>query len=109
MRYVVVLFGIIYLIIKDKKAMHMLQQNLYNENNRYVKWMKKNSKESIFCYDYINVFLLLIALIVKQFIFTTCIYILVCFIYLVLSITLLGDYNEEKKQMKHALVIPARG
>ena len=47
MRYVVVLFGIIYLIIKDKKAMHMLQQNLYNENNRYVKWMKKNSKESI--------------------------------------------------------------
>lgn len=108
MRYVVVLLGIIYFIIKDKKAMHMLQQNLYNENNRYVKWMKKNSKESIFCYDYINVFLFLIALIVKQSIFTTCIYILVCFIYLVLSITLLGDYNEEKKQMKHDLVITAR-
>ena len=27
---------------KTKRALHMLQQNLYNENNRYVKWLIKN-------------------------------------------------------------------
>ena len=29
---------------KSKKSLHMLQQNLYNENNRYIKWMIKNNK-----------------------------------------------------------------
>lgn len=32
---------------KTKKHLHMLQQNLYNENNRYVKWVIKNYKEFI--------------------------------------------------------------
>ena len=34
-------FILLYNLIKGKKAMHMLQQNLYNENNRYIKWLIK--------------------------------------------------------------------
>lgn len=30
---------------KTKRSLHMLQQNLYNENNRYLKWIFKNSKQ----------------------------------------------------------------
>ncbi len=30
---------------KTKKSLHMLQQNLYNENNRYLKWIFKNNKQ----------------------------------------------------------------
>ena len=30
---------------KTKKSLHMLQQNLYNENNRYVKWIIKNYRQ----------------------------------------------------------------
>lgn len=30
---------------KTKVSLHMLQQNLYNENNRYLKWVKKNAKQ----------------------------------------------------------------
>ena len=30
---------------KTKRSLHMLQQNLYNENNRYLKWVRKNSKQ----------------------------------------------------------------
>ncbi len=37
----------IYIVYSTKKSVHMLQQNLYNENNRYVKWVYKN-KNSIF-------------------------------------------------------------
>lgn len=36
---IILLFIItILIIIKSKKNLHMLQQNLYNENNRYLKW-----------------------------------------------------------------------
>ena len=31
-------------VFKSKRSLHMLQQNLYNENNRYIKWMIKNNK-----------------------------------------------------------------
>ena len=30
---------------KTKRSLHMLQQNLYNENNRYLKWVFKNYKQ----------------------------------------------------------------
>ena len=33
------------LIFKSKRFLHMLQQNLYNENNRYLKWVFRNSKQ----------------------------------------------------------------
>jgi len=29
---------------KSKRNLHMMQQNLYNENNRYMKWQLKNNK-----------------------------------------------------------------
>ena len=40
--YIMYLVFLIYLIVKGKKALHMLQQNLYNENNRYLKWILSN-------------------------------------------------------------------
>ena len=43
--YLILLILIIITIILDsKKSLHMLQQNLYNENNRYLKWVIKNKK-----------------------------------------------------------------
>lgn len=33
------------LVFKSKRFLHMLQQNLYNENNRYLKWVFRNSKQ----------------------------------------------------------------
>ena len=37
----------ILIIIKSKKNLHMLQQNLYNENNRYLKWVLNNSSNFV--------------------------------------------------------------
>ena len=42
---------------KTKRSLHMLQQNLYNENNRYLKWVVKNYKQFM---DF-DIILLLIA------------------------------------------------
>ena len=44
--YIIMIFTFIYACIyKCKRSLHMLQQNLYNENNRYIKWIMKNTKQ----------------------------------------------------------------
>ena len=35
-----------YIIIRTKKALHMLQQNWYNDGNRYIKWIFKNFEKA---------------------------------------------------------------
>lgn len=45
-----ILFSLLYIIIRTKKNLHILQQNFYNENNRYIKWGNKNLL-SVFKYD----------------------------------------------------------
>ena len=52
---------IIFNIIKNKKSLHMLQQNLYNENNRYLKWLKRNSKQVFISLDLLSLLLILVA------------------------------------------------
>ncbi len=52
------LFLLIFNVIKNKKSLHMLQQNLYNENNRYIKWIIKNFKSVFVTLDLIALFLL---------------------------------------------------
>ena len=37
-----ILFTLFLLIFKNRRNLHMLQQNLYNVNNRYLKWICKN-------------------------------------------------------------------
>ena len=106
MIYIVFACAMIYFIIKEKKSLHMLQQNLYNENNRYMKWVWKNKKDTIFYLDLINVFLLLISIVVNEKVFSYMIGFLVIFIYAVLGITILVDRRRE--QMKKPLVVTAR-
>lgn len=39
-----ILILMIYNIIDIKKILHNLQQNRYNEDNRYLKWISKNKR-----------------------------------------------------------------
>ena len=48
---------------KTKRSLHMLQQNLYNENNRYVRWQLKNKK------DFLAIDILLILIGILEIIF----------------------------------------
>ena len=36
---------LVYTYFKTKKSFHMLQQNWYNDGNRYIKWINKNLKK----------------------------------------------------------------
>lgn len=51
----------IYFIYRSMEALHMLQQNLYNENNRYLKWVSKNPKRVYNSWDFMP-FLFFLAL-----------------------------------------------
>lgn len=41
-KFILVLSFIFALIYKSRRSLHMIQQNLYNENNRYIKWVLQN-------------------------------------------------------------------
>ena len=52
---------ILYMILKYRKSIYMLQQNSYNVSNRYIKWIFKNLRKSFVTYDIIIFILLILA------------------------------------------------
>ena len=56
---VYILCTLFLLMFKSKRNLHMLQQNLYNENNRYLKWISKNINQ----FFEINLLVLVLSLI----------------------------------------------
>ena len=45
-----------YVIYKARKSMHMLQQNWYNDGNRYFKWILDNITRVFITYDLLFIF-----------------------------------------------------
>ena len=93
-----------YLILKSKKAMHMLQQNLYNMNHRYLKWIFKNPIVVFISIDFLSVLFLLLAFFLKQellLIISSIIYILGFFLVRIRE-------EKEKIHAKKPLVITKR-
>ena len=56
----------IYVIYRSVEAMHMLQQNLYNENNRYIKWIFKNFNRVFSILDFLPIIFFFLIYIVKD-------------------------------------------
>lgn len=95
----------IYLIVKGKKALHMLQQNLYNENNRYLKWIKGNLETAFFNLDFISTILIIVGAILNNK--TSDILIISALvIYFIDAIRIINKRKTE--QVKKPLVITAR-
>ena len=57
---IIILCLVPYLLLSIKHYIHMLQQNFYNENNRYLKWGIKNISNIL---DFTNIIFLIINLI----------------------------------------------
>ena len=60
----ILIFLIIFysMTVKSRKSLHMLQQNLYNENNRYLKWLQQNKEQALKHYDILGAILAVISL-----------------------------------------------
>ena len=48
-----------YIYLKSKKSLHMLQQNWYNDGNRYIKWINNNKKKVFYNLDILFIVFLL--------------------------------------------------
>ena len=70
---------ILYMILKYRKSIYMLQQNSYNVSNRYIKWIFKNLRKSFITYDIIIFIILLLTNYINNIIFILCLLILLCF------------------------------
>lgn len=94
-------------ILKTKKSLHMLQQNLYNENNRYLKWIKKNYRKTVGL-DILAFFLSLIGLFVTYDLekINHVLLIGMSFIYLLVTVLLYRKMKKEKT--KKPLVLTKR-
>ena len=110
MIFIYILFLVTYfyaVYYKSHKSLHMLQQNLYNENNRYIKWVLKNAQ------DFINIDIVAIgiSLIGVFVIFDLPVVSSLCLVLLSLFLVLIG-YLEHKNivndQQKKKLVVTAR-
>ena len=94
-------------IFKSKRHLHMMQQNLYNENNRYIRWIFKNVKEFL-SIEIITILIVVIAMLIKIdtniLLMTTVL--VISFIFLLVGLSwrklILTDQNKKK------LVITAR-
>ena len=93
---------LMFLILKIRKSFHMLQQNWYNDGNRYLLWIKRNIRKVFFSYDLVIIPLFILGLFInmKYMVYVYCVtYFVVLFLY----------YRSSKKeQLKKPLVFTAR-
>lgn len=92
---------VIYNLCISKRSIHMLQQNMYNENNRYFKWVFKNLKET-FRFDIVSLIFVVLAVVLNMQILLalSLIFYIVSFCYY--------RYLKKFEQNKKPLVITAR-
>lgn len=100
--YLLLISYYLYTYLKILHGMHMLQQNFYNEGNRYLHWIKKNLNKSIITPDLLGLLLVIIPIFKKDILN----YMIIFIFYFILFIY---RYNLKKKeQVKKPLVYTFR-
>ena len=101
-QFIVSLFIVfIYIFLKSKKSFHMLQQNWYNEGNRYIKWIFSNKKKV-----FVNIDGAFLIFILGLFVSTKVE--MSIFIIFYMIVALLYIKNTKKEQVKKPLVFTSR-
>ena len=95
----------ILILIKTKKSLHMLQQNLYNTENRYFKWINNNFKKVFLNIDLVLLIFILFSIISNNYLINTIIFDLLLLVCIVKYINL-SEYD--KKHEKKPLVYTKR-
>ena len=106
--FILLLISFFYAIYyKTQRSLHMLQEHLYNENNRYIKWIFKNLQDFIS----IDIVVIGISLIGLFVVYDLSFIANLCMILMSLFLVLIG-YNWHKRiaedQNKKKLVVTAR-
>ena len=90
------------MVYRSMEAMHMLQQNLYNENNRYLKWVRRNLKKAFCALDFMPIIFFVIVIFIKDDSALDISLIAGMFVYL------FGIYNEYKRNKDNQNKLPLK-
>lgn len=97
MKFIVTLLPIlIYTYIKTRKSFQMLQQNWYNDDSRYIKWINKNLKKVFYNFDILFVLLVTFIFIENNILLM----VLVIILYTFLSLYYLHNQGKSKLELK---------
>ena len=94
--------SLLYLLFKSKKAIHMMQQNYYNDDNRYIKWMSNNYKKMFLNLD------ILFLIFVIFYLYRNTLLSIIIFICLYIFSFITYKNNLKNEQSKKPLVITSR-
>ena len=103
MEILLIIIWLFYLYFRTKKSLHMLQQNLYDDDHRYLKWIKKNFDKIMLGAEILQLFLIFFILFIKK---SNFILILFGILYFLLFIRSFGISHKEV--VKKPLVVTAR-
>ncbi|MBQ8892583.1 MAG: UDP-N-acetylmuramoyl-tripeptide--D-alanyl-D-alanine ligase [Bacilli bacterium] len=93
--YIFICIYLIYIFYKSRTSLYMLQQNLYNENDRYIRWIKRNFNR---CFNLID----FIPFILSIFIFLTKESFVMELVYWIISIVYIkAIYDEYEKNLNN--------
>ena len=92
------ILGLIYLLVKSKKSIHMLQQNWYNEDDRYVNWIFNNKKKVFLTIDLL--FIVFLFLKGKVLLISFVLYFIICYY--------INNRKVKSEQVKKPLVFTPR-
>ena len=91
--YIYIFIYLIYIFYKSRTSLYVLQQNLYNENNRYLKWIKRSVDR---CFNPIDFLPLLLSI----FIFISHESFIMEMIYWIISLVYVkGIYDENQEAL----------
>lgn len=96
------LISLFYLLFKSKKAMHMLQQNYYNDDNRYINWLNNNLVKSFSTFDILFILFAILVFVKNSYVSV------IVFILLYVVSFFLYRNKLKNEQSKKPLVITAR-
>lgn len=101
--YILLLY---YIATVTIRSLHMLQQNLYNENNRYLKWVWKNRKLVYENVDLLGIIFALFMVIINNTVIDNVLVLVLIAVYLLASV----NFKKQKSldQNKKPLVITTR-
>ena len=81
--YIFAFIYLIYIFYKSRTALYMLQQNLYNENNRYLRWIGRNKGRCFNPIDFLPFLLGIFLFFTKESFAYEVIFLSITFIYII--------------------------
>ncbi len=89
--YIYICIYLVYIFYKSRTSLYMLQQNLYNENKRYLRWCERNMERIFNPIDFLPLLLSIFLFFSNESFIMEVIYVSITIIYVI------GIYDEYRK------------